>query len=145
MKDKITLQFVLDCSITMAWLFEDETNATTEATLELLKISTANVPSVWSLEVANVLVHAVRHKRISNVQAANFIDALTKLPINIDELTSTRAMHSIYALANSEKLTIYDAAYLDLAIRKQIPIATLDKELLKAAKRLKIPLATESL
>ena len=138
MHDKKDSHFVLDCSITMAWLFEDETTVLTEAVLQKLSNSQAFVPSIWPLEVANVLVHTVRHKRISSVQAANFIDALAKLPIHVDEFTTTRAMHSIYALASSEKLTIYDAAYLDLAIREEIPLATQDGDLLKAAKRLRV-------
>jgi predicted nucleic acid-binding protein len=124
----------------MAWLFEDETTSFTEAILEQLAKSSAIVPSIWPLEVANVLLHTVRHKRITGLQAVNFIDALAKLPIHVDESTTTRAMHSIYALASSEKLTIYDASYLDLALREKIPIATQDKDLLKAAKRLKIHL-----
>lgn len=122
----------------MAWLFEDETTALTDAVLDKLEHDTAVVPTIWPLEVANVLVNAVRHKRVTELQAANFIDALSKLAIQTDESTTTRAMHSIYTLASSEGLTIYDAAYLDLAIREQIPIATHDKDLLKAAKRLKV-------
>ncbi len=133
--------FVLDCSVTMAWLFEDETTAYTDAILDQLSSNKAIVPALWPLEVSNVLVHAIRHKRISEVQAANFIDALAKLPIQVDEFTASRAMHSIYTLALSEKLTIYDAAYLDLASREKIPIATLDKDLLSAAKRLKIKIS----
>ena len=141
MGNKNGFNFVLDCSVTMAWLFEDETSAMTDAILGQLEKASAIVPSIWPLEVANVLVHAVHHKRITNIQAAHFIDALAKLPIHVDEFTTTRAMHSIYALAHEEKLTIYDAAYLDLAIREQIPIATQDKDLLKAAKKLKIAFA----
>jgi predicted nucleic acid-binding protein len=133
--------FVLDCSVTMSWLFEDETTPYTEAILDKLATHTAIVPALWPLEVANVLVHAVRHKRITEVQAANFMDALAKLSIHVDESTATRAMHSIYALAHAEKLTIYDAAYLDLASREKIPIATLDKDLINAAKRLKVIIA----
>ena len=132
------MSFVVDCSITMAWLFEDETTPYTDAILDHLATNSAIVPSIWPLEVANVLVHAVRHKRISELQAANFIDALAKLPIQVDDSTSLRAMHSIYTLAQTEKLTIYDAAYLDLAAREKIPIATLDKELLRSAKALKV-------
>lgn len=142
MGNKNGFDFVLDCSVTMAWLFEDVTSVMTDAILEKLEKSTAIVPAIWPLEVANVLVHAVRHKRITNIQAVNFIDALAKLPIHVDEFTTSRALHSIYTLASEEKLTIYDASYLDLAIREQIPIATQDKDLLKAAKKLKLAFAT---
>ena len=138
MSNKNGFDFVLDCSITMAWLFEDESSEATDAILERLETSRATVPSIWPLEVANVLVHAVRRKRITTIRSAHFIDALAKLPILVDASTTARAMHSIYTLANEEKLTIYDAAYLDLALREQIPLATQDDDLLKAAKRLKV-------
>jgi predicted nucleic acid-binding protein len=132
--------FVLDCSITMAWCFEDESNDYTNAILENLKHTTAIVPTIWPLEVANVLLFSKKNKRLTEVQSVNFIDALSALPIIIDQSTSSRAMHSILILAGPSNLTIYDAAYLELAIREQLPLITLDKELIKAAKKLNIPL-----
>lgn len=130
--------FVLDCSLTMAWLFEDESTQATDAVLHRLKDSVAGVPTVWPLEVANVLLIAQRHKRISPSKASSFIDALAALPIIIDETTSARALHSIYTLADSTRLTIYDAAYLDLALREKIPLLSLDQTLIKAAKKMGI-------
>ncbi len=132
--------FILDCSITMAWCFEDESNPYTDSILENLNKSTAVVPSIWPLEVANVLLLAKKKKRITDLQSSSFIDALAGLPIVVDSSTNTRAMHSIFALADHENLTIYDAAYLELAIRENIPIITLDKGLIKAAKKLKVSL-----
>lgn len=137
-----SFDFVLDCSITMSWCFEDESTAYTDSILERLKTSKCIVPSLWSLEVANVLLIAAKNKRITEIQSASFIDALSALPIITDSTTSTRAMHSIYVLANNSKLTIYDATYLELAIREKIPLATLDKELIKAANKLNVPLLT---
>ena len=134
--------FVLDCSITMAWCFEDESNDYTDAILENLKNVTAVVPTIWPLEVANVLLLAKKNKRITEVQAASFIDALFPLPIIIDQSTTSRAMHTIFVLADRSGLTIYDAAYLELAIREEVPLATLDKGLIKAAKKLNIPIKT---
>lgn len=134
--------FVLDCSITMAWCFEDESNDYTDAILENLKNVTAVVPTIWPLEVANVLLLAKKNKRITEVQAASFIDALSPLPIIIDQSTTSRAMHTIFVLADRSGLTIYDAAYLELAIREEVPLATLDKGLIKAAKKLNIPIKT---
>lgn len=131
--------FVLDCSITMAWCFEDEANDYTEDILESLKDSNALVPTIWPLEVANVLLIAKKNKRINEVQVASFIDALTALPIIVDLTSSSRAMHSTFVLANKTGLTIYDAAYLEIAIREKIPLLTLDKGLLKAAKMMNIP------
>lgn len=132
--------FVLDCSITMTWCFEDECNDYTNTILENLKNTTAIVPTIWPLEVANVLLLSKKHKRITEVQSASFIDALSALPIIVDPSTTSRAMHTIFALASKLDLTIYDAAYLELAIREKIPLFTLDKGLIKAAKKLEIPL-----
>jgi len=131
--------FVLDCSVTMAWCFEDESNNYTDSILENLNSSTAVVPNIWPLEVANVLLLARKSKRITDVQSASFIDALSLLPIIIDSSTLSRAMHSIFALGDKVDLTIYDAAYLELAIREEIPLLTLDNKLIKAAKKLHIP------
>lgn len=131
---------VLDCSFTMAWCFEDEGNENTDSMLENLKNLTATVPSIWPLEVANVLLLAKKNKRITEVHAASFIDALSALPIIVDQSTGLRAMRSIFTLASQSGLTIYDASYLELALREQIPLLTLDKDLMKAAKKLHIPL-----
>lgn len=135
--------FVLDCSMTMAWCFEDEGNEYTDAVLDSLKDAIAIVPTIWSLEVANVLLLSKRKKRITEIQAASFIDALSTLPIAIDQTTTARSMHSIFTLATQLDLTIYDAAYIELAIREKIPLLTLDKELIKAAKKLHIPFHLE--
>lgn len=123
------------------WCFEDENNEFTEGILQKLGNSTAIVPTIWPLEVANVLLISKKHKRLTEVQAASFIDALSVLPIVIDQSTSFRAMHNIFVLAGESDLTIYDAAYLEVAIREKIPLLTLDKGLIKAAKRLNIPLS----
>lgn len=136
---KKSYQFVLDCSITMAWCFDDESNNYTEAVLENLGDAAAIVPTIWPLEVANVLLQAKKNKRITEVQSASFTDALSALPITIDQSTGSKAMHSIFRLAEQSSLTIYDAAYLELALREKIPLITLDKELINAAKKLNIP------
>lgn len=124
---------VLDCSLTMTWLFEDEASAASDKILDDLQDSIAVVPTIWPLEVSNVLLLTMRKKRLSAAKAAGFIDALALLPIVVDQTTSTRAMHSIFSLADSFQITVYDAAYLELAIREKIPLATLDQELIKAA------------
>src|SRR5438094_7459559 len=103
---KNSYDFVLDCSITMAWCFEDESTEHTDSILESLKKSTAIVPTIWSLEVANVLLLAKKNKRITEVQSAGFIDALSSLPIVIDPSTTSRAMHTIFVLAGQTDLTI---------------------------------------
>jgi predicted nucleic acid-binding protein len=135
---KSQFDFVLDCSFTMAWCFEDEGNQETEAVLDKFKTLKATVPTIWPLEVANVLLIAKKNRRITEVHVASFIDAISSLPIIVDQSTSLRAMHSIFAFASETGLTIYDAAYLELALREKIPLLTLDKDLLKAAKKLHV-------
>lgn len=142
---KNSYDYVIDCSLTMAWCFEDESNEFTDSILESLQTSVAIVPSIWSLEVANVLLIARKHKRISEMQSASFIDALSALPIVVDQSTAARSMHSIFILAGNVDLTIYDAAYLELAIREKIPLLTLNKGLIKAAKKLNIPVEISKL
>lgn len=131
--------FVLDCSITMSWCFDDESNEYSDKVLDTLSNVTAIVPTIWPLEVANVLLLAKKKKRLSEVQASSFIDALAVLPIVIDSSSSSRAMHTIFVLAEQSNLTIYDAAYLELALREKIPLMTLDQDLIHAAKKLHIP------
>jgi len=139
-KSKNGFDFVLDCSVTMAWLFEDETTTETEVLLQKLETLSAIVPSIWPHEVANVLAISIRKKRIEPMQASSFIDSLSALSIHVDDSTTQRPLHSVFNLAMQEGLTIYDAAYLELAIRENIPFATRDQDLIKASKKLKIPL-----
>ncbi len=84
---------------------------------------------------------AERKKRISGLQSAAFLDALSCLPIEVDTTTPDRAMNSILAIAKEQKLTAYDAAYLELAYREGLALATTDKALVKAARAIKVPLA----
>lgn len=125
--------FVLDCSLTMTWLFEDEQTDFSINILEKLKTHKAIVPTIWALEVANVVLLSKEKKRISATKAVSFMDALSLLPIYFDDSTSTRAMHSVFTLAENLQLTIYDAAYLELAMREKIPLYSLDQDLIKAA------------
>lgn len=137
--------FVLDCSICMAWCFDDESTEFSDKILDELKHSTAVVPTIWPLEIANVLLLARKKKRINEMQVIGFIDAVANLPIIVDSSTTKRAMHSIFVLAGELDLTIYDAAYLELAVREKIPLFTLDKDLIKAAKKLHIPLTISAM
>lgn len=127
--------FVLDCSITVAWLFEDESTPQTDELLDRLKDSGALVPALWRLELGNVLAMAERLKRITAAQIADYLDLLGRSPIVTDTETDSRAFREILALARSEGLTTYDAAYLELAVRRRLPLATLDKELIRVARR----------
>lgn len=140
MKKKTVSAFVLDCSVTMAWCFEDEKTTYTEMVLESLQFATAKVPSLWPLEVANVLLLAERKKRLTTIQSVNFKNALDTLTITIDHSTSDRAMDTIFEIAKEYGLTIYGASYLELAWREKLPLCTLDKLLRKRASAIGVEL-----
>lgn len=127
--------FVLDCSVGMTWCFGDETNPYSEAVLQDLADTGAVVPSIWLLEMANVLLVAERRKRISKAQSRRFVELLQALPIAVDDVSAARAWDGLLSLAREQQLSAYDAAYLELAMREGLPIATLDAALRKAAKR----------
>ncbi len=133
------MTFVLDCSVAVAWLFEDEMSQETDALLDSLQTETALVPALWHLEVGNVLTMAERRGRITPAQIAASLELLAALPIRTESL-QPRLIPDIVALARNERLTAYDAAYLDLALRHGLPLATLDDALRKAALRLQVPL-----
>jgi predicted nucleic acid-binding protein len=124
------MPLVIDASVTMAWCFEDEATDATEAVLESLHEDEAIVPSLWQLEVTNVLLVAERRKRINEAQATRFIDVLARLPIRID--ASPIDPTAILAAGRHHHLSAYDAAYLVLAARLGAPLATLDDKLTTA-------------
>ncbi len=126
--------FVLDCSVVLAWYFADETDTYADAVAISLSHAEALVPLHWSLEVANALLSGERLKRSTITQASNFVSTLIALPIVQDEHTARRAWSDTIALARVHNLSSYDAAYLELAIRRKLPLATLDRQLKAAAK-----------
>jgi predicted nucleic acid-binding protein len=131
-------QFVLDCSMTMTWCFEDEARLRSSAVLKSLETEEAVVPSVWPLEVANVLAVCERSGRITTAEASRFLGILAGLPIAIDEQTSQRAFVDVLMLARTQRVSAYDAAYLELALRGGYPLASLDGRLNAAAGKLGI-------
>jgi predicted nucleic acid-binding protein len=132
------LSFVLDTSVTMAWLFEDEATRTTEAILDRLKDEKALVPTLWTYEVGNVLLMAERRKRITEAQGRRFTQLLESLPIHISDSHLNLLWNNAVVVAREHGLSVYDGTYLDLAMREGIPLATRDKALRKAAKKLGI-------
>lgn len=132
--------FILDCSMTMAWCFEDETSEYSEKTLNALSESIAWVPALWPIEVANSLIIATRKKRISYVKAIAFKQHVDIFSISIDNYLISNPIELIFDLAKETGLTAYDAVYLELAIRKNLPLATLDSELKKSAQKIGLPL-----
>jgi predicted nucleic acid-binding protein len=127
--------FVVDSSVTMAWCFEDETTEYTESVLtKLSKGAAAAVPTIWPYEVTNVLIFAERQKRIPQSKVVQFLKELQSFDITIDPQNPARIFHDVLSVAKIHKLTAYDAAYLELALREGLPIATLDVSLRRAAK-----------
>ena len=132
--------FVVDCSIAMAWLFHGEATPRTADLLNRLTNETALVPAWWFIEITNVLSFAERKGRITPAQSDAFIADLEKLGIERDDAAPDRAFTRLLALCRMHKLTSYDAMYLDLALRRNLPLATLDDDLRKTAKKLGVSL-----
>ena len=130
--------FVLDNSVAMRWLLasnkaSDQRYA--ESVLKSLVNAEAIVPNLWHLEAANLLLSATNRKEIEVSEFERFTVQLENLPISVDALTANQVFGHTISLAKAYQLTSYDAAYLELALREALPLATLDKDLLKAAKR----------
>ena len=129
------VRLVPDASVTLTWCFEDEAMPWTDALLaELRAGDEAIVPAHWPAEVANALLIAVRRGRISREKANRFLLDLRVSPIRIDSESSEPVFRQVFKLADQYRLTIYDAGYLELAIREGLPLATLDNDLRKAAR-----------
>ena len=122
-------EFILDCSVTMAWYFKDETNAYANAVRRALSGARAVVPALWPLEVANILVLGERRRRSTEAAASKWLRFLQMLPIRVDDETAARAWSDILHVARSYDLSAYDASYLELAIRLGLPLASLDDKL----------------
>ncbi len=139
--------FVLDNSVAMRWLLASEKVADqnyAEAVLKTLADVDARVPNLWHLEAANVLLAAEKNGNIDAGTAEAFIAHLDSLPFQVDSLTAQQAFNRTLALARAYKLSTYDAAYLELALREGLPLATLDKDLIKAAKKANVQLYLKS-
>jgi len=127
--------FVVDCSVAMSWLFRDEATAQTTKLLHQLGTRTALVPTLWFLEMSNVMALAERKGRITASDTGEFIGQLSKLDFEVDTESPDRIFGHLLPLCRTHHLTSYDALYLDLALRRQLPLATLDEPLRKAAKK----------
>ena len=134
------MPFVLDASVTLAWAFIDERNEYTQGIQARLETDEAFVPSIWPLEVANVLLIAERRGRLTQLDAVQFARMLLLAPVTVVETSPRLALNEIFELARSASLTVYDASYLELALRLGVPIATLDNRLRAAAETLGVPL-----
>ncbi len=129
----MTDSIVIDTSVVMSWCFQDEANLYADNVLDSMESQKALVPSIWPLEVGNVLLVAERRKRLSETDSARFLSLISQLPIVVEPESPERMLAEILSLARKHGLSSYDASYLDLAIREGLPIATMDKALIRAA------------
>ena len=128
------MSIVLDASMALAWLFENEGTAATDDVLRRVVVEGGIVPSLWRLEVANAFQIAIRRRRCDEGYADRSLRYLTELPIVTDDETDGHAWGAIKTLAREHGLSLYDAAYLELALRLQRPLASCDAALIAAAK-----------
>jgi len=141
MKGAVIKRMVFDASVAVAWCFEDESSDFTEGVLDLLASGTeALAPAIWPLELVNALLMAERRKRISVAQVTALLRRIAGLPISVDPTRLGHAFDQIPSVARQQNLTAYDAAYIELALRAALPLATLDSRLRQAAGRVGITL-----
>jgi predicted nucleic acid-binding protein len=125
--------FVLDASIALAWCFRDEADEAADRILDRLEGEDAVVPSIWPLEVANGLRTAERHGRLEPADTRHHREVLMALPVAVEPVGLGEALGDIADLARLLDLTAYDAAYVALAARRGIPLATADERLRRAS------------
>ena len=124
------MAFVLDASVTITWAMVDEEHPVAELAAARVSVEKALVPAIWQFEVLNVLLVNEKRQRANRADSEQFLLYLEGLAIEIHQAPNPSALLN---LAGLHRLTIYDAAYLELAIRKRVPLATLDKALRSAA------------
>jgi len=127
------MAFVLDCSVAMAWVFPDEASEATDRLRDSLVDDRAFVPSLWPVEVGSVLLAATRRGRIGMSEWPVICASLDALPIEIEPVSTSLIREHALTLANRYDLSVYDATYLELALRMRLPLATLDRVLASAA------------
>ena len=132
--------FVTDASVALAWCFDDEATEATRALLDRFENEHAEVPSHWHLELANALAVSERKRRITPAPINEFIALISGLPIVVDEQTPSIALGTVLDLARSQRLSAYDAAYLELAMRRGVSLATMDNDLAQAARQMGVSL-----
>lgn len=131
-------RFVVDNSVVVAWGLNEE-SAYADAILRIVPDADVIAPSVWPVEFGNVLVVAERRKRLTAMEVTRLRDLVAALRISVVPEPPGRVLTDVLALARQEKLSTYDASYLDLAIREGVPMATLDAALRDAAIRRGVP------
>ena len=124
---------VVDASVALSWVYTDEHSAASDALLARVADRGAVVPSLWRLEIASGLQTGIKRKRIDATYRDAAIQKLLSLPIETDPHTHKYAWTSALRLAGTHQITIYDASYLELALRSSLPLATRDDQLASAA------------
>jgi predicted nucleic acid-binding protein len=136
-------RFVLDASVVLTWCFPDENAAVAQQVADLLKQGdTAVAPSFWPHEVLNALLVGEKRKRISHVLLRSFLNDLAKLPIALEQVPAAAVFSRVQRLSREHDLTAYDAAYLDLALERGLPLATLDDDLFRACRKAGVELVS---
>lgn len=129
-------RFVIDASIVLAWCFPDENSPLAEHVAERFKLGeTALATTFWPHEVLNALLVGEKRKRISRALIRNFLEDLSTLPVVLEQVPAKEVFERIESLSRKYDLTTYDAAYLDLAVEKALPLATLDEHLIQACRK----------
>ena len=129
------MNFIIDASLAVSWLFVDEQTPQSMALLQQVSEVGAIVPLLWRLEIANALQMSVKRQRITAAHRDSAIHMLNQLPIEFDPETNVRAWTNTLYLADAHSITLYDACYLELAVRRNLPLATRDQALAAAAGR----------
>jgi len=131
--------FVVDASVSAAWFLPEEATAATDAALQATATDEVWVPALWLLEIGNLMLSAQRRRRISAAKRSELIAAAAALRLRVDR--EPVGLQALDALAAEHKLSAYDACYLELALRRKLPLATLDADLLMAMRRCGVPVA----
>lgn len=124
------MPFVLDASVVACWAFDDEDHPVAALALERIRTDEARVPALWWFEVRNILMVNERRKRLTENDTATFLRELARMGVTVDRSPEEA---DVLALARRHRLTVYDAAYLELARREGVPLATLDADLTRSA------------
>jgi predicted nucleic acid-binding protein len=130
---------VLDASIALAWLIDDEIDPISDLLMEGVVEAGAIAPAIWPTEVANGLLSASRRGRLSHQRCDDLLATLAVLDIRVEPTPLTRLQRSIFTLAARTGLSVYDASYLELALSLSLPLATLDQKLRQTAEALHVP------
>lgn len=123
------MTFVLDASVTLTWFYADERTPATDSLLSRATSEGAWVPALWPIEVANAFQQGVRRGRLTFGQRDAVLRVLASVPVAVDPETGLHAWTTTLGLSTRYRLTVYDACYLELALRRGLPLATLDAEL----------------